>query len=100
MAGSRHGQTVGSCFEDILCSGSAPIRSTIRRSIRYTWRRIHEGIKFYPFYHAHNIFLNTLAEGGIFVGILLLVLVAAAFYGCYAILKQDPEDPFGLIALR
>ena len=57
------------------------------------------GISYYPFYHAHNIFLNTLAEGGIITGILLLVLIAAAIYGCYAILRDDPGNQFGLLAV-
>ncbi len=61
--------------------------------------RTQQGIKFEAFYHAHNIFLNTLAEGGIVVGILLLVLIAAAMYGCYVVLKDNRENQFGWIAV-
>ena len=61
--------------------------------------RIEQGIPFAPFYHAHNVFLNTLADGGIILGLLLAVLLAAAIYGCRLILKDDPENPFGLIAV-
>ena len=60
--------------------------------------RVRDHIRFYPFYHAHNILLNTLAEGGVIVGALLVVLVAATIFGCYTILKNNPEAPFGLIA--
>ncbi len=57
------------------------------------------GTKFHAYYHAHNIFLNTLAEGGLVVFLLLLVLIAAATYGCYVILKDNSANPFGLIAI-
>ncbi len=60
--------------------------------------RTQQGIKFVPFYHAHDILLNTLAEGGIILGVLLIVMIAAAIYGCVIILKKDPGNPFGLIA--
>ena len=61
--------------------------------------RINLGIDFITFYHAHNIFLNILAGGGVILGILLLILISAAIYGCYVILKADPQDRFGRIAL-
>jgi O-antigen ligase len=57
------------------------------------------GISYVPFYHAHNFLLNTLAEGGLILGVLLVVLVAAAIYGCSLILRRDPEDRFGWIAV-
>ena len=61
--------------------------------------RVQNGVDFVPFYHAHNIVLNTLAEGGLIVGALLLVMIAAAIYGCVAILRREPGNPFGLIAV-
>ena len=61
------------------------------------WSR--KGVSYIPFYHAHNILLNTLAEGGVILGVLLLALTAAAIYGCYAILKDNPENRFGQIAV-
>ncbi len=60
--------------------------------------RTREGISYIPFYHAHDVVLNILAEGGIVVGILWVTLVAAAVYGCYRILRNDSDNPFGLIA--
>ena len=56
------------------------------------------GITYLPLYHAHNILLNTLAEGGLILGILLLALIAAAVYACHAVLKEDPHNRFGLTA--
>ena len=61
--------------------------------------RSREGIAYFPFYHAHNVFLNVLAEGGVAVGLLLVALIGAAVYGCYRILQNDPDDQFGLIAV-
>ena len=61
--------------------------------------RAQKGIPFDAFYHAHNVYLNTLAEGGVILGVLLVVMIAAAIYGCTTILRANPENPFGLIAL-
>lgn len=61
--------------------------------------RTQAGVDFYPFYHAHDVYLNTLAEGGVIMGAWLVVLIAAAVYGCYVLLKRDPENRFGTIAL-
>ena len=61
--------------------------------------RTQAGIPFMPFYHAHNVFLNTLAEGGLIVGVLLIVMIAAAIYGCVKVLRAEPKSPFGLIAV-
>lgn len=58
-----------------------------------------KGIKFNRFFHAHNIVLNTLAEGGLILGVLLLVLIAAAAYGCYKVLTDNPKNQFGRIAV-
>ena len=61
--------------------------------------RTQHHIKYHAYYHAHDIFLNTLAEGGLLLGVLLLALIAAAIYGCYLILRDNPENPFGQIAV-
>ena len=61
--------------------------------------RIHRHIKFKVYYHAHDIYLNVLAEGGVMLGVLLLVLIAAAVYGCYTIFKRDPHSRFGQVAV-
>lgn len=60
--------------------------------------RDRQGINYIAFYHAHDIYLNTLAEGGIIMGLLLAVLITAAAYGCYRVLSADARDRFGLIA--
>lgn len=57
------------------------------------------GISYIPFYHAHDILLNTLAEGGLILGLLFVVMVAAAIYACTLILRRDPQDRFGWIAV-
>ena len=61
------------------------------------WDRL--GVDYIAYGSAHNIFLNTLAEGGLTVGVLLVVLIAAAINGCYVTLKNDPASRFGLIAV-
>ena len=60
--------------------------------------RIQHGIQFTPNYTAHNIYLNTLAEGGLILGVLLLALVLAAAYGCVSLLKAEHNNRFGQIA--
>ncbi len=60
--------------------------------------RDHLGISYIPYYGAHSAYLNTLAEGGVILGALLLILIAAAVRGCYVDLKNYPRNQFGWIA--
>ena len=60
--------------------------------------RVQANVVFDDNYHAHNIYLNTIAEGGVLRGLLLLALIAATAYGCYRVLRANPNDAFGRIA--
>ena len=82
----------------IQCAGSGRARYYDTSLNPLYAERINLGIDFHVFYHAHSLYINTLAVGGVILGILFLVLVSAAIYGCYVILKTNPNDRFGRIA--
>ena len=76
-----------------LCGiGHRAFHNPLLNPLYVEWDKL--GIAYTFYYHAHNIFLNTLAEGGLILGVLLLILIAAAIYGCYALLKNDPASQF------